>query len=400
MSEPARRASRAAALLALLLLGGCARQNPAKLPEPVRFRNEVRRMLDREPQSYGFYDDWSRLGSMGPGLDTVLVALVHDPKASGRVRANALMLLAEREAPGALPVLTDALKSAKRPAVRSGAVFGLQRLVTNSPAARTAIRSALTDRDQQVRIDALQALDLSDAPAVYRLLAHERDRRVRAVAEQVLALAESRGVPLPEDSLGGYATLRLRGQPRILFRPTERDSAAGRAEGELWVQMANGRRILLAHGVEVVRGVVPAFFAPDHSAMVFEVGGDILLWQLRGANEPRRIGRGIAPRPIPLSREFVFLRETAPPADSAGGKRLRYEVLRSDFGGAEPQPLGTLTALATPSRAGGASPVRWMVVNDVPEGFVLAGEGVTTFALPNPLLHVPSGLSPRPATPR
>lgn len=364
---------------------------PAASPLPVRLAAEAREVLSIDPPSNAFYDGYARLEEEGPLLDPILVRIADDPSASGALRANALLLLAQRQPEIAVFVLRRALLTARDPQVRSGAVFGLQRLLPGNEPAANALRMALGDPDRRVRANALQALDFRDATDIRRLLRRERDWEVRTVAEQLLAVAESRGAPLLRDAAGSYRTLRLEGQPRLVFRPTWSDTAAALSLGELWVEAPFQQPRRLADSVEVVAGVVPAFFSPDRSAVVYEAKRHIHVCNVSGG-EPRLVGPGIAPRPLPLTDQFVYVR----PRTHTGGARpsrpspdsvLRYEVFSAGFGGTPPDSLGELRALAQPRVHGHASPVRWMVVADAPEGFVLRGRNLEDFLLPHPVLR-------------
>lgn len=379
---------------------------PASAPLAVRLAAETRQVLSIDPPSVDFYEGYARLEQEGPLLDPILVHIADDPGASGPLRANALLLLAERQPAIALFVLRRALLTARNPQVRAGAVFGLQRLLPGNESAANALRMALGDPDRRVRANALQALDFRDAADIRRLLRRERDYEVRAVAEQLLALAESRGAPLLQDAAGGYRTLRLEGQPRLVFRPVWSDTTAGLALGELWVEAPFQQPRRLADSVEVVAGVVPAFFSPDRSAVVFEANRHIHVCNVR-SGEPRLVGAGMAPRPLPLTDQFVYVQRREPEerpvgASQSPGRVLAYNVFSAGFGGAPPDSLGELRARAQPDMHGHASPVRWMVVADDAEGFVLRGRNVEDFLLPHPALRPrpvrgtdPSAPSPR-----
>ena len=52
--------------------------------------------------------------------------------------------------------------------------------------------------------------------------------------------------------------------------------------------------------------------------------------------------------------------------------------------GGEPEVIGALRAEVRQNVRSGASPVRWMVVGEARNGFVLRAPGMTTFVLPGP----------------
>ena len=132
---------------------------------------------------------------------------------------------------------------------------------------------------------------------------------------------------------------------------------------------------------EVAPLVVPAFFSPDRARVVSEADRQIHVVDLR-SRERLDFGVGVAPRPVPFSDDFVFLRLVSESPRADGGTELGYEVHRASFTGGSEQ-IGELQALARPEQHGNYSPVRWMVVGETPEGFVLRGDGISTFKLPS-----------------
>jgi hypothetical protein len=379
--------------LAVLLLPGCALGRGERAARPTGLAAEARSVLGSERATAQIQRDWERLESMGPALDPVLVALARDGTARPVARANALVMLADRRAPQALDVLREALLSDRSERVRAGAVIALQRLGPEADEVQQVLRTATADRHWQVRLTALQALDPMDVGTVRAVMRRERNGTVRAVAREILMLAETRGVPWERGPAGTFSTIAPPGQPRLVFRPLREDPAISLIVGELAVQMPAGPLLPIAFNVTTLRDVVPAFFSPDRRSIVFETGGRVYVRTLR-TGQVRDLGPGIAPRPVPLSPYLVFLRETTPPGQPAepGHQSVerRYEVRRAHFVEAETQRLGELRATTSGAHFGGYSPVRWMVVADVPEGFVLRGEGVGPFPLPSPFSGPPA----------
>ncbi len=350
--------------------------------------------LGIEQPNVEFFREVERLEEMGPAVDAVLYRLALDREVDPVIRGNALTLLAERRAPYALGVLRRTLLTAEDEGVRAGAVGGLQRLAATSPAAARALRGALGDPSPRVRSSVLRGLDVEDVGVIRDLEAHESDRQIRGIARQLIALAEARGAPLVADSAGGLRTTTQEDGAAIVFQPTRRDTLSDLQTGALWVESPPGRLRPITQSVEVVDDVVPAFLSPDSGALVYEAERRVYVRDL-ATGGTRDLGPGVAPRLVPFTDSFVFLREL--PRDRRevpGGTELVYEVVRGSFGGGPTESLGRLRATARPDRFGNASPVRWMVVGEVPEGFALRGEGVSTFALPQPFVA-----SPAPATP-
>lgn len=377
------------AAVAIASFPACAPQRSPEQPAPMRFFAEVREMLAIGEPSPEYYRARSRLANMGPEVDAVLVAIARDREAKPVARSNALMMLADRRSPAALPVLRRALLAGDSESQRAAAVLALQRMMPDTPEAVNLIRSAVGDPARAVRLNALQALDIRDVETIRAVLEEETDPDVRRVAIQLVSLAEARGAPLARDRRGALRTAGTETDPQIVFRPVSTDSITGIARGDLRVELPSGPDIALAPLAEVVAGVVPAYFSPDRSRVAYEVEREIRVVDLR-SRAVRSLGRGIAPRPVPFTHDFVFLRPLlSTPRPSDGTTELTYAVYRASFDG-DVEHIGELQALARADQHGNYSPARWMVVGETPEGYVLRGEGISTFKLPAPVWS-PSG---------
>ena len=375
-------------------LGACGAFRYVPSPAPAALRQEVVATLNTEEPSPEFFRRRARLERLGPELDEVLARVLQDPAQDSRVRANAAILLADRRAPLAVFLLRRTLLTAGDDAVRAGVVVGLWKLSPGSPEAASAIRGAINDPAPRVRLNVVQALEVEDAPLLRDVLADEDDPQVREVGRQLLGLFESRGAPLAADRTGAYRTTGPDSIPRIVFQPQPR-LAGGVEAGPLWVEMPGAVLVPLAQRVEAVAGVVPAFFNPLRGAVVYEADREIRIRDLR-AGSTRVVGPGVAPRVLPFTDQFVFLEER--PALREGGPEettLTYQVVRGSFSSTRLERMGTLRARVRPEVQAAASPVRWMVIGEVREGFVLRGPGITPFLLPDPF-----GGGPRPTPPR
>jgi len=301
------------------------------------------------------------------------------------VRANSVILLADRRAGGAMHLLRRQLASSSSDLVRAAAVRGLQRFAPDSAGARNALRAAAGDPSALVRLNVLSRLDVEDAALIRALLAREDDPRVRTIARQLLELLEARGARLVRDPRGDLRTSGREGAPQIVFNPTWRDSLGGVEIGGLWVEMPGSTTLVpLAQEVQVVGEVVPAFFNIERSLVAFEAGGEIRIRDLRSGGT-RVVGPGAAPRVIPFTDNIVFVRPqpdgVKPVGDAA---TVTYDVVRASLVSGAPEVIGRLEARVRPDVHAGASPVRWMVVGETRNGFVLRGPGVTPFELPGP----------------
>src|SRR5919112_1446107 len=83
-----------AALVPLLVLGGCIHRRPAPLSESAQFQVAIRRLLNEDETTARYHEMRTRVQDMGPEVDAVLVALARDRAVNPVVRSNALILLA------------------------------------------------------------------------------------------------------------------------------------------------------------------------------------------------------------------------------------------------------------------------------------------------------------------
>ncbi len=384
-----RRPARFALLAALVLAAPGCESLLRRTPPPQygfnRLVYDVNRILDVEEPDPAFYRQRARLEVMGPELDPALTELITNGSVKDNVRANAILLLADRRGFNAANLLRGILISSNNDDVRVAATAGLQRFAADSPAVRNALRAALLDPHNRVRLAALQGLDVEDAAAIRALLAREENGQVRVVAAQLLTLFEARGAPLAADRRGDLRTYGDDSVPHIVFHPATADTATRLKTGALWVELPDGRGLVpLAPTVEVVNDVVPAFFDPQRRVVVYEAERQVHVRDI-ASGATRTVGPGIAPRPGPFTDAFVYLRETPGSRHASGAAtELEYAVIRAPFAGGEPTVVGTLHATVRPERFGGASPVRTMVVGETSAGFVLRGADVSTYLLPGP----------------
>lgn len=374
-----------AVLLVVAVMTACASTGRINPQGNAQLAAEVREILGADWPSQDYQRERERLLRMGPELDTILVAVAQDRRARVEARTEALILLAERQSPEALPALRSALQYQSNERLRSAAVLGLDRLAPASEPALELIRLAAEDRSRTVRLTALQSLDIAEVTTIRRVLARETDPEVRQVAFQLVALAESRGAALVPDRRGVLRTATGEGEPQLAFRAVRRLEGVPVAYGDLRIELPNASDIPLGSMVEVVANVVPAFFSPDRGSVVAEIDGEIAVVRI-GTRSIRRIGEGTSPRPVPFSNQFIFLRERPEGQFStAEGIAITYDVFRGAFNSTEVEQIGSLRAVSQSDVNGGESPVDWMVVAEAGDGFVLRGENIETFPLPTPV---------------
>jgi len=305
-----------------------------------------------------------------------------DPAAGTAARYNAVMLLGDRQGANHLMALRDAL-SDRDPRVRAAVVVAAGKIMGNGQTGRALIVSALDDPAPEVQGKALEVLGTSDAPLLRAFLARHPQGEATVIARGLLQAAEERGAPLASDSAGGLHRMTAGGL-RLDFQPTQRWPKWEAAVGTVTI----GRRTSPAFSipdVEVVAGIVPAFFAPDESAIVYEQARHIYVRDLR-TGAVRELGSGIAPRPLPFTEDFVYLREAAGGGDLRERTRVNYDVLRASFraGAGDPRPIGKLGVFTEARLHGNYSPARWLQVVARGTQFTLEAEGAETFRLPDP----------------
>jgi hypothetical protein len=375
------RNARALAIVALGMVAGCSTRPRVEAPMAQQLSAQVRLILGANRPSADYHQERTRLREMGPDLDVILIGLIGDTRARPEARADALILLADRGSPLALPTLASALQSNDE-RLRSAAVLGLNRLAATDPVAVELIRGATRDRSRTVRLNALQSLDIREVNTIREVLERETDREVRLVGMQLIALAEARGAPLARDVHGSLRTVGGPEEPQIVFRAFTADSVTGVARGDLRIELPAQRDIPLAASATVVDGVVPAFFSPNRGHVVFESDGRIGVVDIE-TRSVRWVASGIAPRPIPFTNRFVFLEERVlAPTFDPEGRQLVYDVHLAAFDSELLERIGELTARSMAGIHGNESPVRWMVVDEMADGLMLRGENLDTFILP------------------
>jgi HEAT repeat protein len=172
-----------------VVAGSCARPPRPPLSEMEQLQVAVRELLSVEQSRPGYHDMRVRILAMGPEVDPILMALAQARTITPLVRSNALVMLAERRAPGALQALERSLSAETPQRVRAAAVVGAQRLAPHVPEAARLVRLGVTDPARTVRLTALIALDVSEVETMRSALNRDRDPNVRQVARQLIRIA-------------------------------------------------------------------------------------------------------------------------------------------------------------------------------------------------------------------
>jgi hypothetical protein len=376
------------ALALALAVVACGRGvDPLPAPSPAAAAAPEERLRTLLTTAEMRESDYAELSSLeeriGPNrFLRVLGELAADSAAAPEARAHALLELGDRGAVVELWAFPSALQATDS-GVRSAALAALGQLL---PLAESRVVSllerGLRDPDPWVQAKALEGLALADPAILRRYLAGDPPAGLEAIARDLVAVAEQRGAPVPQAANGHR--VRDHEYGRIEFRPSRTWESWEAEVGELWVVTPGGAPVRLPGEVEVVAGVIPAFFSPDGSALVYESGRRVRVRDLQSGRE-REAGPGVAPRPLPFTNYFIFLAERegerqVGPAETV----LRYDVLWADFDDVRPVRIGSLTARARSEIRGHYSPVRWIRIREADGGFSLVAEGVESFPLPNP----------------
>lgn len=318
--------------------------------------------------------------SLGPDFDPRVAAVVMDTTAPALVRVNAVLLLSTRRA-RQLDAFSDAL-AATDERVRAAAVVALRPLMNSWPTGLALVKRALNDPSPLVQSKVLEAIGDSDPDLLRAYTIRAHDPALRKIALDLVQTAEDRGAPLVQsDSTGILERVTPSGHV-LRFRPEQRWPHWAAAVGELWLTAPGQPPVSISRGVEVVNTVIPAYVSTDGKHLVYEANRQVHVRELAtGADQV--IGAGVAPRLLPFTESYVFLRqkEVQP---SATGSTLRYDVVRKAFAGESETVLGQVTARALHQEFGHYSPVRWLRVREIDGAFVLSDGIITPFRLPDP----------------
>ena len=290
------------------------------------------------------------------------------------MRARSLIALGAEQPTEVAPF--DYALSDADPTVRAAAAAALKPVLADPKVERAAVselRRALRDPSPVVASRALDALGDRDAGALRDFLASGPPQALATVAQQLLALAESRGASLvPRDSSGLLS--RAVAGTTLEFVPSQRWPAADVALGTLRARRGAAEAVVLASGVEVVRNVMPAAISTDGRYVAYEVAGHVHVRDLQGGDD-RDLGPGIAPRMLPLAPGIIFARQTAvvPQRDHDA---LQYNLMFAPWAGGAAGEVGKATAWAKQLVNGNASGMRWARIVEGDGDFILTGDGL------------------------
>jgi hypothetical protein len=383
---------RRAVILVALLHAACARA-PTPTPQPAPVDRSTwegdARVYDMllafplTPAQHDSIDAYIRRDGARALLQIVIAA--EDGNAPSTVRANALLALARARADMYLGTFRDALDDPD-PRIRATAVAAMREfLEVKAEAAQQIARIALGDPVAEVQAQALQLLGEGDVAALRSYLRGSPAPELANIARDLIAAAEERGAPLQRDSATGVLRRVSAHGRTIEFIPAARWDRWDAALGRVSIGSADGRTVATIDSIEVVGGVVPVFFSPDGTSIVYERQRDVFVRDLT-TQQTRRLGAGIAPRPRPFTEEFIFLREQENGRVEQRERTLiRYDVLRAPFRGeVAPQSIGVISAMTSFAQRGGYSSARWARVQQRGDTFYLTADNMEELALPSP----------------
>ncbi|MGQ0813283.1 MAG: hypothetical protein ACT4O1_02325 [Gemmatimonadota bacterium] len=313
-----------------------------------------------------------------------LGAVVEDTTAHWLVRLNALRLLASRGAIGELPTFAIALDAADE-RVRIAAVSAMREFLAIRPEPAIAVLArGLEDPSPRVQTAALQVLAARDVELVRAYYERARDKNLRAIALDLIQVAEERGAPMVAIDTAGTLERTTATGAKLTFKPTTRWPNWDAAVGAVIVTLPGKKATVMASGVEVVANVVPAFFVAEGKTLVYELNREIHARDL-DTGVDRKLADGIAPRILPFTNDVLYFSEnTSRRLTTPNSINTKYQVMRVPVTGGTPASIGEISARALNNLKGNYSTLRWSRIEEQEGNFYLVGEMIDDFRLPSP----------------
>jgi hypothetical protein len=323
-------------------------------------------------------------------LTDTLAEIIEDRALHPQLRANAVWLLGKMHAVQPVAQLKPLLEDPDERVRLAVVAAAGESLPDRHESAMAVLRHALNDPSPDVQARVLEAMTDRDIDLLRAWLRRPPVTQLIPIVQDLVAAAEERGAPLEPDASGVLQRTSPVGHT-LTFRPVKQWPEWRIAYGELALRTAQNATVVLGNDLEVVQDVVPAFFSGDGRFLVYEKARRIIVREMATGTE-RTLGRGIAPRPIPFTEDFVFAREIEDArTEERAGSRLQYELVRESFAMLANDTTGEIIGLMATNVsfdvAGAASPVRWMRVQEKSDGsgFQLTGQGFDPVALPGPM---------------
>ena len=219
-----------AGLLVLGMTAGCAGStaNVAPAPTPVVVPTDpvdrLRQALELETWSPAQIATIAEVQALNgaPWVEMMMGEVVRDTAASEAARVNALLHLGERLYIANFRIYREGVR-AREPVVRAATMVALGQVLNRKPeSVLPLLKRGLRDADINVQAKALQSLSDNDADALREYIASSPGQQLRAVAEDLLEVAEERGAPLADSATLATAAELSRvhsSGARIAYRP-------------------------------------------------------------------------------------------------------------------------------------------------------------------------------------
>lgn len=322
----------------------------------------------------------------GGGVQELLSAVAQDPDADPLARANAVVRMGRIPLP-AFDVYAATIED--RDARVRGATLGAAgRLVEQAPErALPILERGLHDAEAAVQAKALQEIGDRDLDLLRGFAAETTNAALRDIAVQQIRQAEAWGARLTPEADGSLRRVSPAGVTLVL-RPERRWPNASLVMGTLSATVA-GRTRVVADSVEAVAGVIPAVVDATGRWLALETARRIEVHDLE-TGAVRVAGQGLAPRPLPLTSDFIFFHELRR-APMGPRTAIMYQVVRAPFtGGADPRVIDSVELPLRYEVNGYMSPLRWARIRAGGTGFVLSTDGIRDHVLPSPFDAAPA----------
>jgi hypothetical protein len=378
---------RAASLAAVAVAVACSRQAAPEVAAPTDPAGRLEVIL-ATPITFEQDSLYSAFATeQGAEMMLLLPALALDREADALARANAVLRM------GMHPVhdfeVFQLTIEDPDPRVRGATLGVVGPLATHRwDDALPILARGVVDTVVGIQAKALQELRDRDLELLHFFVANARSApELREIATQTIRNAHAWGEPVEPASDG---TLRriTPGGVELALRPARTFAEYDLVVGPLSAAPPNGTPRLLAESVEVVHGVIPAVSDAEGRYVAIERDRTIEVHDLE-TGAVRSLGAGVAPRPLPLTPDFLFFRELDRAPGTGGTTTIRYEIVQAPFAEGEAVPFDRVDITLDPAVRGYLSPVRWARIRDYGTRFVIDGDGgLRNHPLPSPFDEV------------
>lgn len=316
----------------------------------------------------------------GADIRILLPTLALDTSAPALARANAVLRM------GAIPMADwDVYASTIQdpdPRVRGATLSVVGPLATRDlPNSLPIIAVALVDPEIGIQAKALQELRDRDLSLLRFYIDRDPPAELREIAIQMLRNAEAWGAPLEPEADGTLRRVAPAGV-ELSLRPDTAFPEFDLVIGALTVTPPGRAPREIADSVESVATIIPAVVDATGRYVVLETARRIEVHDLE-TGRVSVLGAGVAPRPMPLTPDYLYFREIER-SIAPDGSTIRYEMMRAPFEGGAGVPFDTINLALRPGLRGYLSPLRWARIHDRGTAFVVNTDGLRNHRLPSP----------------